>query len=945
MKTSFEGKKLYAVIISFLLIITFFITFHIIRNHYKHVFKNVITENTLTAHLLSSLMYEHQKAAISILESYAQRPLFIDALKKKDFHRAFYHLKSLSAHHTEIDALFITDKSGTLWANYPLDSKGFGKNLADRDWYKGVSKKWRPYISSVYRLIVLEKGLAVAVSVPVFDRKGKVIGILGGAQRTAFLDTFIKDNIIDPEKNITLLDQEGNIIFSNAVPYQEKITKYPDAHVLEKALAGVFIDMEIADAKEKGSISYVSIAPVRGIGWSVIVGQEKKAILKSLSGYFTSSAAIGFVIFFFLTFCLFYFRREYKYAKAKEIIQAEEKCRNIIENAAEGIYQISPEGRIITANPAAARILGYDSPEELISTITDVGSQIYAYSEDRDKAVELMRKYGFIKDYNVRCRRKNGSLIWVSFNVHIVRDDQGSILYNEGTSQDITARKQAEEALSNSQKKYRNIFENATEGIFQSTPEGRYISVNPAFARIGGYNSPDEMIDTVTDIQQKIYVHQEDRARLLELLNKQDRVENFEAEIRRKDNTIVWISMNVKAIRDQGEKIILLEGTIEDITERKRFEEALKVSDAQYRLLAEHMTDIVWMMNLDLNITWLSPSAMKARGFSMDEITALPLDRQLTPESLGKAVNWLGKLMRLEKDGLLSETDGILSRELEFYCKDGRTIVLDCTFQFIRDEQGKATGILAEGKDITARKQVEEKLRTYRLQLRALATRLQMIREEERAMIAREIHDEMGGGLTGLKMDLSWLLRKMSNADSGKERVALMDKIHTSNVLIDHMIHIVRRISADLRPPILDDLGLIAALEWQLSEFTNRTEIPHEFTTTFERVNMEEDTAIAVFRIFQEALTNVVRYSGATKVIVLLREGERSLFGDESFILEIRDNGRGITEEEILNPESLGLLGMKERVLAFGGELSIRGESGGGTVLVLKIPRTQGEAS
>ena len=203
----------------------------------------------------------------------------------------------------------------------------------------------------------------------------------------------------------------------------------------------------------------------------------------------------------------------------------------------------------------------------------------------------------------------------------------------------------------------------------------------------------------------------------------------------------------------------------------------------------------------------------------------------------------------------------------------------------------------------------------------------------------------MGGGLTGLKMDLSWLLRKMSNADSGKERVALMDKIHTSNVLIDHMIHIVRRISADLRPPILDDLGLIAALEWQLSEFTNRTEIPHEFTTTFERVNMEEDTAIAVFRIFQEALTNVARYSGATKVIVLLREGERSLFGDESFILEIRDNGRGITEEEILNPESLGLLGMKERVLAFGGELSIRGESGGGTVLVLKIPRKQGEAS
>ncbi|MEI8174276.1 MAG: cache domain-containing protein, partial [Deltaproteobacteria bacterium] len=180
----FEGKKLYAVIIAFLLIITFFITFHIIRNHYKYVFKNVITENTLTAHLLSSLLYEHQKAATSILESYARRPLFIDAVKKKDFHRAVYHLKSLNEHHTEMDALVLYDQYGTIWANYPVSKEGFGKNFAYRDLYKGVSKKWRPYISTLYRRVVQGKGLAVAVSVPVFDRKGKVIGILCGIQHT-----------------------------------------------------------------------------------------------------------------------------------------------------------------------------------------------------------------------------------------------------------------------------------------------------------------------------------------------------------------------------------------------------------------------------------------------------------------------------------------------------------------------------------------------------------------------------------------------------------------------------------------------------------------------------------------------------------------------------------------------------------------------------------------
>jgi len=240
--------------------------------------------------------------------------------------------------------------------------------------------------------------------------------------------------------------------------------------------------------------------------------------------------------------------------------------------------------------------------------------------------------------------------------------------------------------------------------------------------------------------------------------------------------------------------------------------------------------------------------------------------------------------------------------------------------------------------DITDRKQAEEELRTSGLQLRALATRLQQIREESMIMIAREIHDELGGGLTGLKMDLSWLLGKMSDADPGEERVALMDKIHTSNALIDQMIHVVRRISTDLRPSVLDDLGLIAALEWQAQEFTRRAEIPCEFVTSLDYVNLEDETATGVFRIFQEALTNVGRHSGATKVVAVLRESERSLFGDESLVLEIRDNGRGITEEEILNPESLGLLGMKERVLAFGGDLSICGEPGGGTALVLKIP-------
>jgi PAS domain S-box-containing protein len=261
--------------------------------------------------------------------------------------------------------------------------------------------------------------------------------------------------------------------------------------------------------------------------------------------------------------------------------ESEEKYRGLFEGALEGIYQSTPEGRLLSANPAMARIYGYDSAEELIESVTDMASQIYAHPDDRAEILRIVTAEGILSDHEVQHRRKDGSTVWLSLHARTVRDESGKVIRLEGMAVDITERKRTEQALSNSERNYRNLFENATEGIFQSTPDGRYVSVNPAFARIGGYNSPDEMISDVTDIQKKMYVHPEDRARLLELLNKQDIINNFEAEIRRKDNTIIWISMNVRAIRDQAGKITLLEGTIHDITERKQAEEEIQKLNAE----------------------------------------------------------------------------------------------------------------------------------------------------------------------------------------------------------------------------------------------------------------------------------------------------------------------------------------------------------------------------
>ena len=618
MKTLFEGKKLYAVIIAFLFIITFLITFHIIRNKYEYVLKNTIAENKLMAHLLSSLMYEHQKAAIGILESYAQRSLFIDAVKKKDFHHVIPHLKSLSKQHTEIDALVLYDQHGTIWANYPVSKEGFGKNFAYRDLYKGVSKKWRPYISTLYRRVAQGKKLAVAVSVPVFDRKGKVIGVLCGTQHASLFATLIKENILDPERGSALLDHEGNIIFSNAVPYQEKITKYPDAHVLEKAVAGVLTDVEIADAKEKGSISYVSIAPVRGIGWSVIVGQEKNAILKSLYGYFISYAIAGFVIFLFLTVSLLYFRREYKYRKTKELLQAEEKYRNIFNDAILGIYQTTPEGRFIIINPVFAAICGYASPEEMIEKVTDIPNQLYANPEDRLRLQKRIAAEAKVKGFEVQFKHPTQGLVWVSINANALRDEQGNIRNYDGTIEGITERKHAEEALQASEEKYHNIFNDAILGIYQTTPEGRILSANPALARMYGYDTPEELTNNVTATQ--MYVNPEDREIFKRNLLREGVVEKFETRFRKKGGETIWVSINAHTVKDTQGNISSYEGTIENITERKRAEEELDKEREKFSTLSENAPFGMVMILKDGTFSYMNPKFRDLFGYTLDEI-------------------------------------------------------------------------------------------------------------------------------------------------------------------------------------------------------------------------------------------------------------------------------------------------------------------------------------
>ena len=235
---------------------------------------------------------------------------------------------------------------------------------------------------------------------------------------------------------------------------------------------------------------------------------------------------------------------------------------------------------------------------------------------------------------------------------------------------------------------------------------------------------------------------------------------------------------------------------------------------------------------------------------------------------------------------------------------------------------------LREAEGRADKRRAEDQLRESHEQLRALSVYLQTVREEERTRIAREVHDELGQALTGCKLDLSWIAGKLP-----RDLKPLLEKTRTLSAHIDSTIQMVRRIATELRPGILDHLGLGAALEWQANEFQTRTGIKCDVHANLGDPALNPELNTTFFRIFQETLTNVIRHAGATQVHVSLKER------DGRIILEVKDNGRGISREEISNTRSMGLLGMRERAGLLGGTFKIGCMPGGkGTRLTVSIP-------
>jgi PAS domain S-box-containing protein len=604
-------------------------------------------------------------------------------------------------------------------------------------------------------------------------------------------------------------------------------------------------------------------------------------------------------------------------AAEEALKEAERRYRAFFDCSLSMVYIHDFEGRMLDANQTALKVLGYtreDIPRINFSTLLDEEQLPMALQATE----EVLAKGHQEKPLEFKVRRKDGRCVWA--------DIEGSLLYREGRpfailgmARDITERKKAEEALRKSEERFRGMAERSVDTVFECDAEGRLLYISPGVGRITGHRPEEALGESVfsflpvSDLKKG--------AEAFQSLLDHGIMTGFQAEVVRKDGSPAFVEVNASAIRKDG-RIMGIQGIVRDITDRKRAEDALQESETFLQNAFDAIQEGICVLDRDLRIlrvnSWLEmmyASEMPLVGkkcYAVYQKRETPCPRCPT-------------LRTLENGRAYIETVAYPSEE-------NPTGWMEVSAFPLRDYKGNLLGAIEYLRDISERKQAEQEIQRSREQLRALAARLQVIREEERADIAREVHDELGHELTSLKMDLMWLGEKMGEGNHGVRRKGLGERVERMRQSLDRTMHRVRRISTELRPGILDHLGLDAAIEWQSQEFQERTGILCELTLPRCPVTLAKDPATGVFRIFQEILTNAVRHAEATRVEVRLEEHE----GD--FTLTVQDDGRGIKEDEIEGPRSLGILGMRERARMLGGEITFHGDPGKGTTVAIRIP-------
>ena len=503
-----------------------------------------------------------------------------------------------------------------------------------------------------------------------------------------------------------------------------------------------------------------------------------------------------------------------------------------------------------------------------------------------------------------------------------------------GISSDITDRKNAEEklnsykkeledALSINEERLQNFFEATTDGIWDWNMVTGKVFFSPRWLESLGYKQGE--LEPHIDSWKKL-VHPKDLPKLMEALEDHidGRTEGYQCENRllRKDGTWRWNLNQGRVVKkDENGKPLRIVGSDTDLTRLKESEFALRASEVNLAQAQEMACLGSWELDVKKNsLLWsdevyqifgMDPNKMKISYEAFLEMVH-PEDRELVYEASIKSIHGKTPYDLIHRVVL---ADGSIK------------IVHEKSKSFYNDK-GKPERVVGTICDITDKKIAEEKLKKSSQQLRDLSNKIQVVREEEKKRISREIHDELGQNLTAIKLDLNWLEKRI-----GATEPPVRDKIKSIYSHIQESLETVRRVSTELRPQILDVMGFCEALQWQAEKFTENTNIKYKLNIKPDKIRLHPELSTDLFRIFQETLTNISRHSQATNVMINFVENKKG------YELKIKDDGIGIDSLRIDHSNSLGLLGIRERALIWKGSVDIQGVVGKGTQLKIFIPK------
>jgi PAS domain S-box-containing protein len=403
----------------------------------------------------------------------------------------------------------------------------------------------------------------------------------------------------------------------------------------------------------------------------------------------------------------------------KALEELEVRIIRLIEGLPEAVLMIDADGRPRFANPLAEELRGRGikglGPEVRAGSFSEpfhlyvVGTDTL-YPAERSPILRALE--GEMATANdVEIRRPDGT-IPLEISAAPIMDESGAVAYAVVVVRDITERKEAEAALKQAEEKYRDIFENAVDGMFQTTPEGRFLEVNTSMARTWGYDSPEEMIADIEDVTQR-YVPPERRQEFMRLMEEKGMVQGFEARMTRKDGSTMWTSVSARAVRHEDGSVLHYEGTIEDITEQKRAEALLRESEERYRTLVETSPDAITLTDFSLKIITANMRAATMLGFgSVESIEGTSVLDTVSPED---------KVRAFEEVSGVVQSNRALSTEFALMRKDGSTFPAEVSISTVRDAEGRPVAFITIFRDITRRRQSDEALLKINAELQGFA--------------------------------------------------------------------------------------------------------------------------------------------------------------------------------------------------------------------------------